>query len=129
MARDAKEWLRQADYDMETAQAMFDSGRYFYAVFMCHLSIEKVLKGFYQEQENKMPPKIHNLIYFVEKLHLDLPENLLKFVAMLNDVSIPTRYPETLDRLVKEFQSKRVHEILKSGKELLEWAKKKFSMQ
>jgi len=26
---------------------MFSSGRYFYAVFMCHLSIEKSLKGLY----------------------------------------------------------------------------------
>lgn len=29
----AEEWLLQADYDMETAQAMFDSGRYIYAMF------------------------------------------------------------------------------------------------
>lgn len=42
-----KEWLRQADYDMETAEAMFESGRYIYAVFMCHLSLEKALKGLY----------------------------------------------------------------------------------
>ena len=40
-----KEWLKQADYDMDTADAMHSSGRYFYAVFMCHLSIEKALKG------------------------------------------------------------------------------------
>lgn len=39
-ARAPEEWLRQADYDMDTAEYMFAGDRYFYAVFMCHLSIE-----------------------------------------------------------------------------------------
>lgn len=56
------EWLRQADYDMETADTMLGSGRYFYAVFMCHLSIEKALKGLYSKVTDEVPPKTHNLI-------------------------------------------------------------------
>ena len=47
MAKDYKEWFRQSDYDYDTAMFMHESGRYFYAVFMCHLSIEKALKGLY----------------------------------------------------------------------------------
>ncbi|MDO9528114.1 MAG: HEPN domain-containing protein [Syntrophales bacterium] len=47
MAEDPQEWLRQADYDMDTAEYMLSGGRYFYAVFMCHLSIEKALKGLF----------------------------------------------------------------------------------
>ncbi|MGE5841540.1 MAG: HEPN domain-containing protein, partial [Deltaproteobacteria bacterium] len=43
----AQEWLRQSLYDMKTAEAMFIGKRYIYAVFMCHLSIEKVFKGLY----------------------------------------------------------------------------------
>lgn len=39
MIKAKEEWQRQADYDIETAQAMLDSGRYIYTVFMCHLSI------------------------------------------------------------------------------------------
>ncbi len=31
-----KEWFIQADYDFGTAEAMFKTGRYIYAVFMCH---------------------------------------------------------------------------------------------
>ncbi len=33
----AEEWLLQAEYDMETADAMFNSGRFIYSVFMVHL--------------------------------------------------------------------------------------------
>lgn len=40
-----EEWMKQADYDFKTAVAMCESKRYIYTVFMCHLSIEKALKG------------------------------------------------------------------------------------
>jgi len=43
MSEKHEEWLKQADYDMDTADAMFTSARYLYAVFMCHLSIEKCI--------------------------------------------------------------------------------------
>ena len=31
MAKDQKEWFLQADYDIETAEYMFNGGRYFYS--------------------------------------------------------------------------------------------------
>jgi HEPN domain-containing protein len=40
-----KEWYFQSDYDLETAVDMFKSGRAVYCIFMCHLSLEKALKG------------------------------------------------------------------------------------
>jgi HEPN domain-containing protein len=46
----SEEWFRQAEYDLGTAEAMFDAGRYIYTVFMCHLSIEKALKGLYAKK-------------------------------------------------------------------------------
>ena len=49
MSKDPQEWQRQADYDMDTAEYMYAGGRYVYAVFMCHLAVEKTLKGIYQK--------------------------------------------------------------------------------
>lgn len=37
-------WLDSADYDLETAKAMLDTGRLLYVGFMCHQTVEKVLK-------------------------------------------------------------------------------------
>ena len=67
MPQPPEEWLRQADYDMDTADHMFGGGRYFYAVFMCHLSIEKALKGFTEKKLNQDPPRVHNLILLAEQ--------------------------------------------------------------
>ena len=44
------EWFFQSDYDLETAVDMFKSSRYVYCIFMCHLSLEKALKGHYVKQ-------------------------------------------------------------------------------
>lgn len=48
-----KEWYFQSDYDLETASDMYNSGRNIYCIFMCHLSLEKALKGlFIKKPEN-----------------------------------------------------------------------------
>jgi len=39
MDKNAGEWLSQADYDMDTAEFLFNGEKYFYTVFLCHLEI------------------------------------------------------------------------------------------
>lgn len=126
MAKEPEEWLRQADYDMETAEFMLSGGRYFYAVFMCHLSIEKALKGLYQKRLQEIPPKIHNLVYFLNKIGLKPEESIGRFVVKLNEASVVTRYPEELGKLQKDFTQPIVKGILSRSKEVLEWIKKQF---
>ena len=123
MSKNPQEWLKQADYDMKTAEIMFDNKRYIYAVFMCHLSIEKALKGIYLERLKEIPPKTHNLVYLVEKIKVQLPENLYDSVFALNRVSVPTRYPDDLQRMLKDYDKERTQEIIEKGKEVLKWLK------
>jgi len=118
-----QEWLKQAVYDMKTAQAMFNSKRYLYAVFMCHLSIKKALKGVYTKTLGEMPPKTHNLIYLVEKIKLELPEKQYDFVFTLNGLSVPTRYPDDLQKLLKDHNKSKTGKVLDQGRETLKWLK------
>ena len=39
-----KYWTELSDYDMETADAMFSTGRWLYVGYMCHQVIEKYSK-------------------------------------------------------------------------------------
>lgn len=41
MRKDTINFIKSAKYDLETAQFMFDTGRYLYVIFMCHLSLWK----------------------------------------------------------------------------------------
>ena len=124
MAQSPKEWLRQADYDMDTADFMFSGGRYFYAVFMCHLSIEKALKGLYRKKLNEEPPRVHNLIYLVNKIGIKPPEASGRFIVKLNEASVATRYPEEIRKLQKDFTQGIVKDILAEGRKTLGWIKK-----
>lgn len=120
-----EEWLRQAKYDYDTAKAMFNAGRYIYTVFMCHLTIEKALKGLYAKNLQKNPPKTHDLNYLCKIIDLNPPDELQKFVDNLNDLSVPTRYPDEIGKLVKEYSKSKTTTILKLTKRLLSWLKEK----
>jgi hypothetical protein len=78
--RDPKSLLnQQVIMPSGIADAMFSIGRYFYAVFMCHLSIEKSLKGLYSKKLHEVPPKTHNLIYLLNKIGKKPDQKLEKF--------------------------------------------------
>lgn len=121
MAQAHEEWLRQADYDMDTADYMFGGGRYFYAVFMCHLSIEKALKGLCRKKLNQQPPRVHNLIYLLNKIDIKPPEAIGRFIVKLNEASVATRYPEEIRKLQKDFTQNVVKDILVDGRKTLAW--------
>jgi HEPN domain-containing protein len=126
MEKRSEEWLAQSDYDMDTAEYMLSGGRNIYAVFMCHLSIEKALKGLFYEKTKLIPPKSHNLIYLLNQIGIKPPAEQGKFIVKLNEVSIPTRYPENLERLQKLYGEAVVKDILMRGKEIVEWIKSQF---
>jgi HEPN domain-containing protein len=126
MDKRSREWLKQADYDIDTAEFMFAGGKFFYAVFMCHLSVEKAIKGLYQQRLNETPPKTHNLVYLLKKINIRPAETTGKFIVKLNEASVVTRYPEDIDTLQGQYTKDIVKNILVESKEVLEWIKEQF---
>jgi len=120
------EWLRQADYDIETAEFMHTGGRWFYSVFMCHLAIEKAMKGLYQCKLGQVPPKTHNLVYLLNQIGIKPDERIGKFIIKLNEANIATRYPDDLALLQHNYTQQITAEMLVQAKESLEWIKKQF---
>jgi HEPN domain-containing protein len=118
-----EEWYFQSDYDLETAVDMLKSGRNVYCIFMCHLSLEKALKGLLIKKKGEFPSKSHSLIYFVEKIELELSEPQYEFIFMLNKISVPTRYPEDLKKLFVAYTKERTESILHQTKEIQLWIK------
>jgi HEPN domain-containing protein len=129
MGKKPLEWFKQADYDIKTAEYLFKGRKYVYVVFMCHLSIEKALKGLYEKRLSKVPPKIHNLIFLIETIGLELPDDLFKWLVALNRLCIPTRYPEDLRKMQKDYNKKKTGEITQKTKEILKWLKKELKKQ
>lgn len=117
-------WIASSNYDLKTAEHMFEAGRYIYVLFMCHLSVEKILKALYEATLDKVPPKTHNLISLINAVSLNVPEDHLKTIELLNDLSVVTRYPEDMQALVKAFSKKRVEEYLTKTRTVIRWLKR-----
>lgn len=117
--KDSQEWFKQSEYDIETGMVMLESGRYIYCVFMCHLAIEKAFKAIYVKKLNKHSPKIHSLVYLAKNTEVDLSEELKEFIESLDEISIPTRYPEELEKSLKEYSKERTAIIYNESKKVL----------
>jgi HEPN domain-containing protein len=120
------EWLKQSDYDMDTAELMAKSGRRFYAVFMCHLAVEKALKGLYEQTLREVPPKTHNLLFLLDKIGLHPDADKGKTITRLNEASVDTRYPDDIDKLQSRYTQDITARILTQTREIREWIKKQF---
>lgn len=123
MDKKTGQWLEQSDYDMDTAEYMLSGGRYFYALFMCHLSIEKALKGLFWEKLKEVPPKTHNLITLLNKLNIKPPEEEGKFIVRINTASVLTRYPEDIKKIQAQYSKDVIIDMLKQGQRVIKWIK------
>ncbi len=123
MRKDTANWIALADYDIDTARHMLATGRYLYVVFLCHLALEKMLKAHVTEVIQTVPIKTHDLIYLVKKCELELPENNLDFIGKSNTASTPTRYPDDLQRSLKEYPESVAKDYLYQTEELVQWLK------
>jgi HEPN domain-containing protein len=102
---------------------MLKSGRTVYCIFMCHLSLEKALKGLLIKRTGEFPTKSHSLIYFVDKIGFELSEVHYEFIYTLNNISVPTRYPDDLRKLFTVYTKERTESILQQTKEVQLWIK------
>jgi len=104
------EWMKQAEYDIEVAEIMLNTGKYVYAIFMLHLALEKAFKSIYTQTLQSEPPRTHNLILLQErietKMTLGFSNKQNKLIEFINEKSVPTRYPETLSIVLKEYKKK-----------------------
>lgn len=118
-----KEWLLQADYDLESAEILFKSGKYLHALFLCHLALEKSLKAVYEKKTGKPAPKIHNLNFLANEGGLDPDNKLDLFLSAMNTLNIVTRYPEELEHFVALYKREKTSTILNETRSFLEWIK------
>ena len=88
-------WLASAENDLEAAHQLFLSAKYDWCLFISHLVVEKTLKAYFVYQnDNKIPPKTHNLLKIAELSHLWLSEEQKLLLDEVNDFNLEVRYPE-----------------------------------
>lgn len=122
-----KYWLEMSEYDLDTAEAMLETGRYLYVGFMCHQTIEKILKAYVVFTLKENAPHTHNLTLLSKHSNIyDLMnEDQLDFLDILEPLNIEARYPTHKEKIMKSLNLNRCSEILKNTKEMSQWIKDK----
>lgn len=118
-------WLVGAKYDMDVANAMFKAKKYPYALFMGHLSLEKLLKALVVKNTREHAPYTHSLSLLAEKSGIEIPTKILKRLARFMEFHFEARYPKEQKKFykkcTKEFTTKKMQEI----REVFAWLKKR----
>jgi len=118
-------WLELAQYDLDTAAAMFQTGRWFYVVFMCQQAVEKLCKGLYNFYVDDNIPKLHNIrtivSRFKDKLQIAISEETLCFFDTLSAQYLTNRYPEFEHNRGRITEKEEAKQILEKTKEVFSW--------
>ncbi|MCK4605309.1 MAG: HEPN domain-containing protein [Deltaproteobacteria bacterium] len=115
-------WVERAEYDLDTAKAMLDTGRYLYVGYMCQQAAEKLLKAIIAQQNKENLP-IHNLSRLVEvaeiKNHLNSEQ--FNFLAELTPYCIEARYGDFKESLSEIINEQKAKEVYAKTQEIFKW--------
>lgn len=120
-------WKELSDYDLETADAMFRTGRWLYVGFMCHQALEKAFKAYWSSKKEEPAPFSHNLINIAQGCGLGqiLNESQRLFIGEIMPLNIEARYPSYKKSISDSLSESKCGEILNKTKELQQWVKEK----
>ena len=117
-------WLESAAHDLDAAESLFQSKKYDWCLFLGHLVLEKVLKALYvNANNNKMPPRIHNLSRLADLSALALTEEQRLFLDKINDFNLDVRYPDYQQEFYKQCTRESTEPYFTKIKEYYEWFK------
>ena len=114
-------WVRNAEEDFEVGSNLIKAGKTRHGLFFVHLAMEKMLKACVCKNQNKTPPKIHNLINLYRLAGLEANTERQDALGALNRFCIEGRYPEEWPVIPDKKESQR---YLTMAEQLIEWLKK-----
>ncbi len=111
-------WKTTALDNLETAEILFEKGKFRECLFFCHLTIEKLLKAHFVNTQKDFAPKVHELLYLLSKTNLKSNEDTKDFLGTINDFNLEGRYPENFLEIPN---NNDVYILLNKTKECVEW--------
>ena len=117
-------WIKSSDGDYKTMLNLFKSKNYNWALFLGHIVIEKLLKGYYTKKEKTHPPLTHNLLRLAEISGIELTEERKLFFATLTSFNINARYEDYKMEFYKLCTKKYADEWIEKIKTNRLWIKR-----
>jgi HEPN domain-containing protein len=88
-------WINTSKDDLSSMESVFIAGKYDWALFIEHLSLEKILKAFWVKNNlSDSPPKTHNLKKIADEAQYPMSEDEAIVLLEINDFNLEARYPD-----------------------------------
>jgi HEPN domain-containing protein len=117
-------WMEGANYDLDVAVAMFEKGKYPYALFMGHLALEKLLKALAVRATNNHAPYTHSLPLLAEKTGLKMSKKTMRELARFMEFHFEARYPNDQRKFYRKCTKAFTTRNLQKMSEVFLWLKK-----
>lgn len=118
-------WLNLSEEDLKVMDALHELLYYQHSLFMGHLSLEKLLKGYFVFVKGKHPPYTHDLTRLAVESNLQLSSEQISLLDAVTQFNIEARYPDIKlsfhKKATREFSAVYIRKI----KEFYSWLKSK----
>ena len=118
-------WLDSAQYDLDSADTMYNGGRWLYVVFMCQQAVEKLVKGLYTLYISDNVPKTHNISALVktfeEKLSEPVTDERYDLFDDLRAFYINGRYTDFKQKISSSLDKQVAQDYMEQTKEAFAW--------
>ena len=127
--RTVEYWLDIAQYDLDTAEAMWQTKRWLYVAFMCHQCIEKTLKAYWSGTREDDPPYTHNHKRLADGcgIYQRMGAEQRRFIETITNYNIEARYPEDRADIARCLTPETCRYFIDETKELTTWIRDEYS--
>ena len=116
-----KAWLKSSKEDFKIAGDLIGMKHYQWALFLCHIAIEKVLKANYIKIKEHYPPPIHKLVKLATDCKIKLSEEQIDDLREMTSFNIEARYDIIKDKLYKKATKEFTKKYFEKTKKLLNY--------
>lgn len=121
-----KYWVETSEADLAAMESVFNAGKYDWALYIGHLSLEKILKAAWvKNNERNIPTRTHNLRKISEEAKLSFSEEAIIFLNRVTNFNLETRYPDYKMNFNKTCTKEFAEENIQKIKALFECIKEK----
>jgi HEPN domain-containing protein len=116
-------WVESSNDDFNTMLILYNSKSYHWALFMGHITIEKLLKAYYVKKKGLHAPFTHNLYRLAELSGLELTEEKIDWLYRITTFNLNARYDDYKKEFYTTCTTDFTEEWINKIKTLQQWIK------
>lgn len=119
----AKDWLKQAERNLKSAEVNLINEIYEEACFEAHQAAEKAIKALLNVFHKEV--RGHSIIYLARTLNIEIPAEIYSCMQWLDKHYIPSRYPDVYNQGIPAdyYNKDDAGKCLECAKKIVNWVK------